>query len=444
MDYVFFDPQIFIGEINLTDDQLTEYYKNNKNKFKSLNKFRIEYFTISSNYFKNKINPKEREIRRYYKKNAEKYVTPPEIKARHILIKIVQDAPEKLVLEKQEQIKKLLEKIKAGESFEEIAKKYSEDGTSERGGDLGWFKPGEMVPSFEDAAFALDIGQVSEITRTPFGLHLIKVDEIKDKITKSLEEVRDEIITILTDRRAQKKLAEETERLTGIEPNSFLAEAKKFNKDVIKTNWFDSFSVIPKIGSASTLAKELLIKKSGEVGIWKRNPIMGYVIYRLHDSKKPEIKSFEESKKEVFDKVSMEKAELIAIETAKIYLSKLEEGSTIDKLIEKDRLKIETVELTANSRFIPEIGNNKEFIKIALKLSNTNKYGLSISDKRAHLIYFKNKEINNENSENLKKELRTQLLQNMQQALISKELKRLRDSAKIEVINPMFLSQGSS
>ena len=74
--------------------------------------------------------------------------------------------------------------------------------------DLGWFKPGEMVPAFESAAFALAAGEVSDIVKSPFGLHLIKVEELKEVITKSLDDAHEEITEILAESRAQKRLEE--------------------------------------------------------------------------------------------------------------------------------------------------------------------------------------------------------------------------------------------
>ena len=444
LDYVFFDPQSFLEAIDANEDQARDFYQKNKNKFQSLNKFRIEYFTISSEYFKERLKIKEREIRRYYKKNIGNYVTPPQVKARHILLKVVPNAPEKLVTEKKEALQRLLEKINSGESFEELAKSFSEDGSSSDGGDLGWFKPGEMVPAFEDAAFSMGIGQVSEIVRSPFGLHLIKVDDIKEKITKSLEDVRDEILVILTNKKAQKRLKEETDRLIAIPGNSFLDEAKKLNKDLVETEWFDSLSVIPKLGSVTSLVSELMRSKTGEIGVWKRNPMMGYVYYKLIDRKEPEIKTFEDAKDDVYVDLKREKAELIAIETAKKYLSKLKEGFSLEELAKKYGLTLETIELTANSQFIPKIGNNREFLKVGLNLNDSEKFGLSTSGNASHLIRFKKRVLNIENAINQKKKIRSELLQIMQQAVFNKELKRLRDSANIEIKNPMFLNQGSS
>jgi len=444
VEYVFFDPQIFINNINVNDSQLRKYHQDNPHKFKTLNQFRIEYFTITSDYYKDKQRVKEREIRRYYKKNSEKYVTPPEIKARHILLKIVPDAPENLMLEKRDILNKIIKKIKKGETFENLAKNYSEDGTSQIGGDLGWFRPGEMVPAFEDAAFSLEIGQVSEIVQSPFGLHLIKVDDRKEKVRKSLESVREEIIDILSNSRAQKRLNEETERLNELTGEFFHEEAKKLNKEVNNSEWFDRTSIIPQLGSSSELVTKLKQKKHGEIGVWKRNTILGHVIYKLIDKKKPETKLFEDAKEDVFAAIRLEKAEKIAIETAKNYFSKVQNGNDLEKLIKKHGLKIESTKFSSKTIFLPEIGENIEFRKVSLNLNEDQKFGLSLNKNTAHLIKFKKRTLDKNDVANLKNKVKSQLLQNIQQALYIKELERLRNSASIEIINPLFQNPRSS
>jgi peptidyl-prolyl cis-trans isomerase D len=444
VEYVYFDPQSFVEKTSANDAELRKHLQDNSQDFQTLNQFRMEYFTISAENYKGDVNVREREVRRYYKKYADNYVTPPEVKARHILVKLVPDAPEKEQEEKREQLNKLLAKIKAGSSFEELAKKHSEDGTAAEGGDLGWFKPGEMVPAFEAAAFNLEAGQVSDIVQSPFGLHLIKVEERKEKITKSLDESREEITVILKERRAEKRLEEDLDRLSGLAGESFAEEAQKLNREVLSAEWFDSTEVISGLGSAAELVPELLRRKSGEMGVWKRNPVLGHVIYRLSETKKPETRLFEDAKEDVQVAVRLEKAGVLALETAKKVLNQAQSGKALNKLVKKHGLQIETLEFTANTRFLPNIGLNTEFRKVGLHLNENSRFGLSLNENRADLIHFKKRTLSAENATEQKDKLRLQLLQNMQQALLSKELKRLRDSASIEVINPVFRAPGSS
>jgi len=444
VEYVYFDPQVFVEKTTAEDAELRKYLQDNPQNFQTLNKFRMEYFTISADYYQDNVKVREREVRRYYKKYTDNYVTPPEVKARHILLKLVPDAPENEQQEKREQLNKLLAEIKAGSSFEELAKKHSEDGTSADGGDLGWFKPGEMVPAFESAAFALEAGQVSEIVQSPFGLHLIKVEERKDEITKSLDEAREEITLILAESRAQKRLEEDLDRLAGLAGEAFTDEAQKLNREVLNAEWFDRTEVIPGLGSAAALVPELVSRKAGEMGVWKRNPVLGHVIYRLTETKIPETRLFEDAKEDVFKAVRLEKAKTVALESAKKALTQLEAGTKLNKLVKKHGLKTETLEFTANTRFLPNIGDNTEFRKVGLHLNENSLFGLSIDGNRADLILFKKRSLSEDKTLEQKDKVRAQLLQNMRQALLSKELKRLRDSASIEVINPVFGTPGSS
>ncbi|MDP7174594.1 MAG: peptidylprolyl isomerase, partial [SAR324 cluster bacterium] len=444
VEYVYFDPQAFVEKTTAEDAELRKYLQDNPQEFQTLNRFRMEYFTIATDYYQDNVKVREREVRRYYKKYAENYVTPPEVKARHILLKLIPDAPENEQQEKREQLNKLLAEIKAGSSFEELAKKHSEDGTSAEGGDLGWFKPGEMVPAFESAAFTLEAGQVSEIVQSPFGLHLIKVEERKNEITKSLDEAREEITLILAESRAQKRLEEELDRLAGLAGEAFTEEAQKLNREVLIADWFDGTEVIPGLGSAAELVPGLVSRKSGEMGVWKRNPVLGHVIYRLSETKIPETRLFEDAKEDLFKAVRLEKAKAVAIESAKKALSQLEAGTKLNNLVKKHGLKTETLEFTANTRFLPNIGDNTEFRKVGLHLNENSLFGLSLDGNRADLIQFKKRSLSEDKALEQKDKVRAQLLQNMQQALLSKELKRLRDSATIEVINPVFGTPGSS
>lgn len=113
----------------------------------------------------------DEEVKKYY---DEEY--KPEIKASHILV------------EDEEKAKEVKSKLDAGEKFEDLAKEYSSDGSAEKGGDLGWFGPGAMVPEFEEAAYALEVNKISEPVQSQFGFHIIKVTEKKEK--EAFEDVK--------------------------------------------------------------------------------------------------------------------------------------------------------------------------------------------------------------------------------------------------------------
>ena len=121
------------------------------------------------------------DLQKFYEQNKEKFKTGEQIRASHILVKTEKEA------------KDILAKIKAGGNFEELAKKNSVDSSAAKGGDLGWFGKGSMVPVFEKAALALKEGQVSDVVKSDFGFHIIKLTGKRAAGIRPLEEVKDQI-----------------------------------------------------------------------------------------------------------------------------------------------------------------------------------------------------------------------------------------------------------
>ncbi len=165
-----------VGQIEVTDAQLLEFIEENKTRY--------------VNDILGYMQPSSAELQAYFEANREKYATP-EVKARHILVSVEQDAPEEKVAEAQKKIEEIKKQLDKGADFAELAKQYSDDkSNAENGGDLGWFGKGVMVKEFEEAAFALDMGKVSAPVRTQFGFHLIKVE---DKRVRNFEQAQADV-----------------------------------------------------------------------------------------------------------------------------------------------------------------------------------------------------------------------------------------------------------
>lgn len=150
----------------------------------------------------------DKEIQDYYEANKDKFTEPEQVKARHILIKSAQNASEEEKTVAKNKIDAILKEIHDGGDFAELAKKDSECPSAPQGGDLGFFSRGQMVKPFEDVAFALQPGQVSDVVETEFGYHIIRVDEKKPGKQLNLEEVQERIKENLTNVGIDKALAE--------------------------------------------------------------------------------------------------------------------------------------------------------------------------------------------------------------------------------------------
>ena len=144
------------------------------------------------------VSSRGEEIAKLYQEKGDLYNRPERVHARHLLRTVAPDAPAAEVERVRGETLAAKKRIEAGEPFEKVAAELSQDpGSQERGGDLGFFARGQMVKEFEDAAFALTAGQVSDPVKTDFGFHLIQLVERQEALTKPLESVRDEIATDL-------------------------------------------------------------------------------------------------------------------------------------------------------------------------------------------------------------------------------------------------------
>jgi peptidyl-prolyl cis-trans isomerase D len=133
-------------------------------------------------------------VREAYDERAEEYDRPEEVRARHILVRLADDADPETEAAARETMDAIVKRIGEGADFVDVALEVSEDpGSKDQGGDLGFFPRGRMVPPFEEAAFSLEPGVISEVIRTTHGLHLIRVEEKRAAMVVPFEEVRDEI-----------------------------------------------------------------------------------------------------------------------------------------------------------------------------------------------------------------------------------------------------------
>ncbi len=179
-------------------------------------KKRIEDMTnalLAQEYMTENISDKARvtdkEIKEYYEKHKSEFMQPEQVRARHILIKVPAGADKTKLAEAKKKAMDIRVRLMKGESFTKLAQKYSDDpGSKTRGGDLGYFSKGRMVPEFEKAAFALKKGEISKPVKTTFGYHIIKVEDKKPARQRPFDEVKQEIRQKLL-RQKQIKLRDE-------------------------------------------------------------------------------------------------------------------------------------------------------------------------------------------------------------------------------------------
>jgi peptidyl-prolyl cis-trans isomerase C len=174
--------------------------------------------------FVNKISVSEKEVKEYYDSHPKMFERPEEVRASHILIKVDAKADEPTKLKARKDLEEIQKKLLKGEDFAKLAKKYSQGPSAAKGGDLGYFRRGQMVPPFEKAAFALKPGEVSDIVVTRYGYHLIKVMDIKPAKTFPYPEVKEKLTRLLKGEKVRQAIDAHVKELKkGAKVERFLA-----------------------------------------------------------------------------------------------------------------------------------------------------------------------------------------------------------------------------
>ncbi len=167
------------------------------------------YYTIQ-NYIDDRFAPevsvKDEEAKAFYDENTASFKQEEQVRASHILIEAKEDASEQKKQEAEETLVEVQQKLDEGAEFSEMARQYSEGPSSEKGGDLGFITRGQMVKSFEEKAFAMEKGAVSDIVETRFGYHLIKVTDKKEEKTVPYEDVKERIVQYLEEQKMSQNI----------------------------------------------------------------------------------------------------------------------------------------------------------------------------------------------------------------------------------------------
>ena len=229
------------ADIVVTEQDIEDYYNTNADRYMTPESVSVEYIEMTSDELANSIDVDEGRLAEMYDDYKRSALEKEERKARHILMQIgtsAENSKEALM----PRIEELQQKLNDGESFEELAAEYSDDpGSAKQGGDLGWVAMGEMVKPFEDALFSMNKGEVSGIVETQFGLHLIKLDDIRTPELQTLAEKRNEFEQELKQDAISGMFYDITENMavTAYEnPESLDAVVDAVNKQAEKTELF--------------------------------------------------------------------------------------------------------------------------------------------------------------------------------------------------------------
>jgi peptidyl-prolyl cis-trans isomerase D len=206
----------FASRVKVTDEMLKSYYDKNGAQFQIPEQAKAEYVVLSPDAIAEQITVSDADVKSYYDQNAKRYAVEEQRRASHILIGVKKGASNAEKSAAKAKAQKVLDQVRKNPGdFAKLAKENSEDpGSAERGGDLDYFGKGMMVKSFEDAAFKLKPGEISDLVESDFGFHIIRLTDVKSASVKTLDEVKGEIAAEIKKQQAAKKYSELAETFT--------------------------------------------------------------------------------------------------------------------------------------------------------------------------------------------------------------------------------------
>jgi peptidyl-prolyl cis-trans isomerase D len=356
----------FRSQVTAADAELSTYFDAHQADFRIPEKRRIRYLLVDVDAIRTKTVVPPADIERAYNANIEQYSTPEQIRVSHILLKTEgkDDAAVKA------RVEELLKQARAGADFADLAKKNSEDeGSAKNGGDLDYFRRGRMVPEFEQVAFSLESGQISDPVKTSFGYHIIKVVDKKPGTTRPLAEVRQQISDQLTTERAQAQAADTAQRLSSeiSKPSDFDKVAKARGLVVQESSFFARDEPTLALGTSPEAAARVFQMSQGEV----EGPLQtsrGYAFVTLIGKQDSYIPKLDEVKERVRDEVVKQKARELSRQKASEIAAKLKTAPDFDKAAKAAGFEPKTTELITRDSPLPDLGVAPAIEEAAFKL----------------------------------------------------------------------------
>jgi len=311
LEYAFVAKAEFEAQVQVTDEEARRFFDDNKKRFERPVQRKVRFITLTPQLFASAVSVGDREVERYYQQNSSRYETGDQLAASHILFKTGPDTDEEAVRKKAEAVLAL---AKGGADFAELARQHSEDTSAENGGDLGLFGRGQMVPEFEAAAFALQEGQISDLVRSTYGFHIIKLNGREAAFIRPLDSMRDEIRNTITQEKARDKMEKAVDSAAEKLRASGSVDALSAEYPVLvpqETAFFGRGDTLPQLGNSPEATRAAFENEVGQVSSSVRLG-NGYAFLHVLEERPAGTPDFEEVKEEARNQLRDQKVMKLA------------------------------------------------------------------------------------------------------------------------------------
>jgi peptidyl-prolyl cis-trans isomerase D len=333
-----FNPVDYRKRVNVTTADADKFYAEHRAEFQIPERVKVEFLVLSLDAFERGVQVTDEELKKYYQENVARFQTPEERRASHILIPAAASATPAEKAAAKAQADDLLKQIKAQpKKFAELAAKFSKDpGSAEKGGDLGFFARGLMVKPFDDALFALKVGELAGPVETQYGYHIIRLDAIKAGETTPFEKVKTQIEAEIRKPKVAKAFAEAADSFNNLvyeQYDSLKPAADALKMTVQKSDWVSrgGGNANPLLNNDKLLAalySEEVLKNKHNTPAIEVQPNM-LLSARIAEHKPAEALPLEQVRKDILQQLIDKQAVELAEKAGKATLEKLAKGEAV-------------------------------------------------------------------------------------------------------------------
>lgn len=429
---VAFNADSFRPDVTATDAEVSSHFDGHQADFRIPEKRKVKYVLADIDALRAKVTATPAELSKAYNDNIQQYSTPEQVRASHILLKI-EGKDEAAVKAKAEEA---LKEAKGGADFAELAKKFSEDeSNAQNGGDLNFFERGRMVPEFDAVAFTMEPGQISDLVKTQFGFHIIKLTEKKAGTVRPLAEVQQQLTEQIQSDKAQAEAGALAQKLEAQvkKPADLETAAKANGLTVQESGFFARDEPILGVGAAPEMTARAFTLGEGEVSTALRTG-RGFVVETVTGRQDSYIPKLDEVKDRVRDAVLKSKAVEMAKQKASDAAAKLKAGADFDKAAKAAGLEPKPTEFITADAPLPDLGAAPDVMAAIFKLAKDAVSDVLTTPNGAVIVKVLDKAETSESDFTSNRDtFRTEVLEDRRNRFFSAYMVKAKQKMKIEV-----------
>jgi len=364
LDYALIKPEDLEAKITPSEDEIKAAYDKNRSRYMVPEKRIVRYAVVDANQVRQNTQVSDDELKAQYQRDIQQYQVPNRVKVEHILLMTVGKTDAEIAEIKQKAEDVLKQAKKPGAKFEDLAKKYSEDpGTKDKGGDLGWVTQGQTVKEFETTAFTLPKGSISDLVKTEYGFHIIKVLDKETAHTKPFEEVKDSIKAPLMLSKADQAAGSVADKLSSAirQSNKVTLDdlAKQYHLSVGETRSVSATDAVIELGNSKDVKDAIFGQRVGDLSL----PIhidRGYVVVAVKEIQPTHQGTLQEVRDKVIADLKQEKGTELAHQKALDLEKRVKAGEKFDAASKALGLDPKTSDLFARNGSISGAASGKQ------------------------------------------------------------------------------------